>query len=156
MAIESKEVDVTPKPHTGPSKPLNPEPSQPSDRQAHGLAPKSYRAAADEPLQNGHQPSDKKVKPPKPPKPSANGSVNDGDSAKPNSVAPGVANANGDSQLVNEYGNQLTSTKPPPGYKVSLAQDAKERKPTNQPYSKHNEDKLVSGRQAGQRWHQSA
>ena len=153
------------------SAPLNLEPSQPQARESKGLQPKSYKAAAEENLEHTHSKPTKVNGTHK--STSSTGafassqSVDDPDSThrRADGVKSSIANLYGDSILEREYYDSdvsLTSVRPPKGYKAALQQDELERKSSTAPKTdatsveKQDSTKLVSGREAGQRWHRSA
>ncbi|KAI9800615.1 MAG: diacylglycerol O-acyltransferase 1 [Piccolia ochrophora] len=119
--------------------PLNPEPSQPTERKKRQLPPKSYASAAYED-RNGEGDADGK---------DASIKTEDrGDAVVTNGIKDGVEYA----EQHNVNGQQLTSTKAPADYDESLRQGEKENPNRKQRRS----DSLVSGRQAGQGWDRSA
>lgn len=78
--------------------------------------------------------------------------------ARAKGVKSGVANLSGDGVLQEEYpssDNPLTSTRPPKGYN-SMLQNVMWGKDAPESDSTSKDQQLVSGRQAGQRWHRSA
>lgn len=144
------------------SKPLNPEPSQGPAREQKGLPPKSYTSAAKEGLEQEPKKANGQTPQPngKPPHPDTT-KMNEQESiaGRSSGVKTSIANLSADSVLEEEYSsdeNTLTSTRAPASYQAALLQDKLEEPSSTAPKSDTTNAELVSGRQAGQRWHQSA
>lgn len=84
-------------------------------------------------------------------KPKKRASSRNMDGALEEEVSDGLSSKLVYENFANGDGEQLTSVKPPDGYEIALRQDEKEM-PVEQPKQAN----LVSGRQAGARWKESA
>ena len=126
------------------SKPLNAEPSQPQDRAHDGLPPKSYKAAAEESLPNGHARTSESEHPV-------------GDRKKTHGVGVEAqsnreANTKGEEERKSWHkpnGSSMTTMKP--SQTTNIAREGELEK---HPQSSR-QDELVTGREAGQRWRRS-
>ena len=119
---------------------------------------KSYKEAAKEGLEEANGHATKPNGQPSHPNP---GKMNEDENAarRAEGVKSGVANLSGDGVLETasgSNGNHLTSTRPPEGYETALQQDRiEETKAPKSDTTVAAKQELVSGRQAGQRWHTS-
>lgn len=149
---------------------LNPEPADPNERAEHNLPPKSYADAAQEPLNNNVQATDKSET-------HVNGSLTPKNQQSLNNgyLKPEINGDNLDDDKVvlekraSRDGTVLVSVKPDPGYEESLKHNAETapRDPTPngrsktkaRPNSKRQDipkSQLKSGRRAGAGWERSA